>query len=65
MNGPRLIVYGNSVSGYRWRLVAGNNRIIAASSEDFATRSNAKRNARCVWRAFVRVGQNPRGGLYK
>ena len=40
----RLIIY-KSNGGFRWRLKAANNRIVAASSEAFSSRAGARRNA--------------------
>lgn len=33
---------------WRWRLVAANGRVVAASSEGYANRADAERNARLV-----------------
>jgi len=41
----RLTIYP-ARDGWRWRLVAGNNRIVADSGEAYETASNAKRAAR-------------------
>lgn len=40
----RLIIWRSS-TGYRWTLRGKNGRIIAASSEAFASRRNARLNA--------------------
>ncbi|MEM6988883.1 MAG: DUF1508 domain-containing protein [Myxococcota bacterium] len=42
---PKLLVYGSTLAGYRWRLIAANGRIVAASSEAFVSRRGAWRNA--------------------
>lgn len=39
----RLDVYEDSAGEWRWRVVAGNGRVIAASGESFASAWNAKR----------------------
>lgn len=54
MKGPRLVVYP-SRGGYRWRLVAGNNRIVAASSEAFCSRGGARQNAYLTMTGLVRA----------
>lgn len=38
-------VYADAAGEWRWRLVAANGRIVAASAEAFASKSNAKRAA--------------------
>lgn len=42
---PKLLIYGNDTSGFRWRLRAPNGRIVASSSEAFSRRRVARRNA--------------------
>ena len=49
--GTRINTYcGNIVNGFRWRLTHGNGKIVAASSESFASRRNALRNARLTYK---------------
>jgi uncharacterized protein YegP (UPF0339 family) len=40
---------------WRWRVIARNGKIVAASSEGFASRSGAKRNLRSTLRHLVRL----------
>jgi uncharacterized protein YegP (UPF0339 family) len=45
----RLVIY-HARDGWRWRLVAKNNRIVAESGEAYEALSNAKRAAgRLFW----------------
>lgn len=39
--------------GWRWRVKARNGKIVAASSEAFATRAGAKRNVKATIRYLV------------
>lgn len=41
----RLCIYPDDAGEWRWRLVAGNGRIIASSGEAFSSRWNAARAA--------------------
>ena len=38
---------------WRWRVLAHNGKIVAASSESFATRYNAKRNLKATLRILT------------
>jgi uncharacterized protein YegP (UPF0339 family) len=44
----RFVIYADSGSKYRWRLVAGNGQTVASSGESFDSRSNARRAAENV-----------------
>lgn len=44
--------YEDAAGEWRWRLVAGNGKIIADSAEGYASRSNAMRAWRRVLRAL-------------
>ncbi|MDQ3631331.1 MAG: YegP family protein [Actinomycetota bacterium] len=46
-------IYRDSAGGFRWRLQAGNNRIVADSGESYVERSGAKQAAERVRRAIV------------
>lgn len=50
----KLTIY-KTATGWRWRVKARNGRIVAASSEAFASRFNAQRNLRATLRALVRL----------
>jgi len=41
--------------GYRWRVKHGNGKILAAASESFATKANAKRNLKNTRDALKQV----------
>ena len=41
-------IYRDSAGGFRWRLQAGNNRIVADSGESYVERSGAKQAAERV-----------------
>lgn len=41
-------IYPDKAGAYRWRLVASNGQIVAASGEAFDSKSNAKRAAENV-----------------
>jgi len=41
-------LYQDNAGHWRWRLVAGNNQIIASSGEAFYSRENAHRSAQLV-----------------
>ena len=43
MNNDYLEVYEDTAGAWRWRLKAGNHRVIATSGESFASAANAKR----------------------
>lgn len=40
---------------WRWRVIARNGKIVAASSEGFATRYGAKRNLRSTLRSLIKL----------
>jgi hypothetical protein len=40
---------------WRWRLVAANNKIVAASSEGFVTRDGAVKNAQLTYLGLAQV----------
>ena len=44
----KFVVYADAGGHYRWRLVANNGQIIAASGESFDSKSNARRAAETV-----------------
>lgn len=44
-NGDRWEIYDTS-SGWRWRRVASNGRIVGASTESYSSRENCEANAR-------------------
>lgn len=39
----RFVIYHDSASEWRWRLVDGNNEIVADSAEGYDSKSNARR----------------------
>jgi len=41
-------IYADQAGKYRWRLVASNGQIVAASGESFASKANAKTAAENV-----------------
>ena len=41
-------IYRDNAGGFRWRLQAGNNRIVADSGESYVDRSGAKQAAERV-----------------
>jgi uncharacterized protein len=41
-------VYRDAAGGYRWRLWAANNEIVAISSEAYQTRTGAEQSAQWV-----------------
>lgn len=41
-------IYKDSAGGWRWRLVADNNRIVADSAESYTRRVDVKRAIRAV-----------------
>lgn len=43
-----LYVYTDKAGKWRWQLLAGNGEIVAASSQGYASKANAERNARRV-----------------
>lgn len=45
-------IYRDSAGGFRWRLQAGNNRIVADSGESYVERSGAKQAAERVRNAI-------------
>lgn len=45
-------VYRDSAGGFRWRLHAGNNRIVADSGESYVERSGARQAAERVRRSI-------------
>jgi len=44
----RFMVYLDEAKAWRWRLVAGNNHVIADSGESYTRKSDAKEAARRV-----------------
>lgn len=44
----RSILYRDAQGGYRWRRVAGNGEIVAASSESYVLKSHAIENYRRI-----------------
>lgn len=46
-------VYKDKAGQFRWRLRARNGKIIASSSEGYASKRNVMRAARAVWRLLV------------
>ena len=50
----KLEIYkANRSQDWRWRVVARNGRIVAASSEGFVTRYGAKRNLKATLRMLT------------
>jgi uncharacterized protein YegP (UPF0339 family) len=45
-------IYRDSAGGFRWRLRAGNHRIVADSGESYVERSGARQAAERVRRAI-------------
>ena len=46
----RIVVYRDRAGEYRWRVVAGNGRVVADSAEAYASKSNAVKAAtRLAW----------------
>ena len=39
----RFVIYQDSASEWRWRLVDGNNEIVADSAEGYDSKSNVRR----------------------
>lgn len=52
MKRPRFTVY-QSRDGYRWRLIASNNRLIAESGEAYTRERDAWRAIKAVKRAMA------------
>jgi hypothetical protein len=50
-NQPRFELFQDSAGEWRWRLVATNEQIIAASGEGYTSKQGAKRGIRSVQRA--------------
>jgi uncharacterized protein YegP (UPF0339 family) len=44
----KFVIYKDSGSNWRWRLVAGNGQTVASSGESFDSHGNAKRAAENV-----------------
>jgi uncharacterized protein YegP (UPF0339 family) len=45
---PRITVY-QAADGTRWRLTAGNGKVVAESGEAYSTRSRARRAAEALY----------------
>lgn len=54
MRGPRFKVY-EAKDGWRWRLLAANNRVLA-SGEGFTTKAHAERAVATVQATVERIG---------
>lgn len=54
MKRPRFVVY-ESKDGWRWRLLAANNRIIADSGEAYTRKRDAERAASRVMYHVARI----------
>lgn len=48
MKYPRFVIYEDQAGEWRWRLVAGNGRVVADGSESYVSRSNVVRAVRRV-----------------
>jgi len=46
MPNNRFEFYQDSAKEWRWRIIAGNNKVVGASSEGFSSRQAAVKNAR-------------------
>lgn len=55
MKNSTVEFYQDTAENHRWNLKHGNGKILAASSEGFASRANAKRNFRAVRDAMAKV----------
>ncbi len=55
MRTPSIEFYQDHSDNHRWRLKHGNGKILAASSEGFLSKSNAKRNFKAVRDAMARA----------
>ncbi len=53
MRPTKLILYRDKAREYRWKLVAGNGRVICASSEGFTTSASRRANIYLVCMAFI------------
>lgn len=51
----KLEIYKEIGREWRWRVVARNGKIVAASSEGFATRYGAKRNLKSTLRHLTKL----------
>ncbi len=56
MKRPRFVVY-EAADGYRWRLLAANNRLIAESGEAYTRERDAWRAVKGVLYAIARTVQ--------
>lgn len=54
MKRPRFVIYP-AKDGYRWRLLAANNRIIADSAEAYTRKVDAERAVETVKAAIARA----------
>lgn len=64
----RFEVYKDEGGYYRWRLIGGNNRKVAASGESFASHSNADaacRNFKAHCSAWAYETYSDTGGHYR
>lgn len=55
----KLRFYRDDDGGHRWRLTAGNGKVIDASSEGFSSKSMARKNFRLVKEAVVTAVEVP------
>jgi len=57
----KIEFYEDRREEHRWRIIARNGKIIAASNEGFADQRWARNNARLVKRAFEAITISPKG----
>lgn len=49
----KLIAYKDAKSGWRWKIVAKNGKIVCASSEAFTTLANCRKNCVHTFHTFL------------
>ena len=52
----RFVIYPDVSGQFRWRLVAGNNRIVADSGEAYVSASNAERAVQTIQNFCADIG---------
>lgn len=57
MNAPRFEPFQDNAGGWRWRLLAANNRIIADSGESYTRKEDAERAVGTVIETVIEVAQ--------
>jgi uncharacterized protein YegP (UPF0339 family) len=58
-DGFKLEVFADLAGEWRWRMVAGNGRIVATSGEAFASKGNAERAAEMIAGEMAAAGSVP------